>query len=125
MHGMSSAAAARRWTADEFAACPESEGFELVHGVPRELPMSDESSWVGGELFALLWTHVRTLSGFPVFPADTPVKAWPQWPNHFRKPDVAVVKADSLPGGRLSGGTLSAVPVLEAESSRRPTARPT
>ena len=104
---------ATRMTADEFLACEASEGFELVHGVPEEMQMGALSAWISGRLFARL---DRFLEAHPLgwaLPPETPVKAWPAEPNHFRKPDGMFVSKSRL--SAVPVGTLEVAPDLAFE----------
>ena len=102
-----------RMTADEFLATEESEGYELVHGCPEEIPVGTLSAWVGGKLFGRL---DRFLEEHPIgtaLPQETPVKAWPADPDHFRKPDGMFVSKLRLPS--IPVGTLEVAPDLVFE----------
>ena len=102
-----------RMTADEFLAMEESDGYELVHGRPEEVPMGALSSWVGGELFFYLRSFLGQHPLGRVFPQETAVKAWPDDNSHFRKPDGMFVSNARLIG--IAPETLEAVPDLVFE----------
>ena len=102
-----------RMTADEFLATEESEGYEMVHGCPEEIPMGALSSWVGGELFFYLRLFLGQHPLGRMFPQETAVKAWPEDEGHFRKPDGMFVSNARLAG--LTPQTLQAVPDLVFE----------
>ncbi|MBI2767457.1 MAG: Uma2 family endonuclease [Chloroflexi bacterium] len=106
--------ATSRLTAEEFAMSPESEGYELVHGVPEEVSMGGKSSWIGGEIFRRLANFVADHPQAAVFPQDTALDIWPDVRDHFRKPDVMVVPLRGL-GGTLPEGLVTTVPWLVVE----------
>lgn len=91
------------------------EGFEMVDGELVEMPtMSEESNWIGGQLFAVINEFVRARSLGRVYPQDTPFRGFPGERITVRKPDAAFVRKDRLPP-HLSKRDLTIAPDLAAE----------
>jgi Uma2 family endonuclease len=102
-------------TADELIRMPE-DGckYELLGGVL--LTMSPPGAWhgaVGGNAYALLWTHVRQHAGGRVF-QDIGVFLGHN-PDTVRAPDVCYLSAERLPPGGIPRGYLDVVPDLIVE----------
>jgi Uma2 family endonuclease len=102
-------------TADEFLQCEDGGGFELIDGVREENPMGFLSSWLGGELHALLRNFVHAAGIGFVAPQETGIAAWPDNPRLVCKPDAMFIRKERLPGGKLPTGWLTVAPDLAAE----------
>jgi Uma2 family endonuclease len=91
------------------------EGFEMVDGELVEMPtMSEESNWIGGQLFVVINEFVRARSLGRVYPQDTPFRGFPGERITVRKPDAAFVRKDRL-SPQLSKWDLTIGPDLAAE----------
>jgi Uma2 family endonuclease len=101
-------------TPDDLLARPDGNFFELVGGRLKEFTMGAESDAVGGYLLTLLNLHVRPAGLGVVYP-QTGFACFPDDPTRVRKPDVAFVAADRLPGGRSPRGWIKVAPDLAAE----------
>ena len=102
-----------RMTADEFLAMDESDGYELVHGRPEEIPVGALSAWVAGRLFGRLDRFLEDQPFGFALPQETPVKAWPAEPDHFRKPDGMYISKERL--ASVPVGTLAIAPDIAIE----------
>jgi Uma2 family endonuclease len=98
--------------AAEASAVPD--GYELIDGRLVEKPVSEKSSWVGGQLFGLLWDYCRTGNHGRVWPADNGYRCFAHRPKLVRKPDVSFVRADRLPAV-LGDGDTRVAPDLAVE----------
>lgn len=97
----------------QFNQLPEQHRFDLVDGIVEEKQMGSLSSWVGGELYALLREYCRAHNfgwvwhadaGFDCFHSDT-----------VRFPDVAVMRFGRLANEELPDGHIEIAPDLVAE----------
>lgn len=104
--------AERKLTAEEFLASGDSDGYELVHGVPEELQVGFLSSWLSGEVARQMGNLCAETQAGVVATAEPPVAVW--GPHHFRKPDVTFIRRGRLAGG-LPTGMLDIVPDLIVE----------
>jgi Uma2 family endonuclease len=99
-------------TAEEFLYS-EHGGFELVDGQPVENPMSDLTSWLGGELFRKMSNFAVDERRGRVYPQETGIQVWDDDPNRVRKPDVMFISAARL--APLGAGWGKVVPDLVVE----------
>jgi Uma2 family endonuclease len=90
------------------------DGFEAIDGRLVEMPMSEKSCWVGGELFLLIGLFLKTHPLGRAYPQDTAFRCFPGRPRHVRKPDVAFVRAERL-APNLSDREVQTVPDLAVE----------
>lgn len=97
----------------KFDMLPDPHRYELVDGMVEEKDMGSLSSWVGGELYALLREYCRAHkygwawhadAGFDCFHSDT-----------VRFPDVAVMQYGRLTNEELPDGHIGIAPDLAAE----------
>src|SRR5438445_5506512 len=70
------------------------DGYELVNGKLRRLPMAAMSSWGANEINRLLTEHCRPKRFGVVYGADTAYSCFPTKPAQVRKPDVSVIAGD-------------------------------
>jgi Uma2 family endonuclease len=101
-------------TEEEFLSS-EYDGYELIDGVPVEVPMSRESARLGGEVYFQIRTFLQAAPLGVVYPQDTAFKAWPHRPRHFRKPDAMFFAAGRLPGPGAPDGVIDIAPDLAVE----------
>ena len=102
-------------TADELLRMPETPGkrFELWRGELREMtPAGFEHGRVAGNLFGLLWAHVRGRGGGAVCAAETGFRI-ERAPDTVLAPDVSFVRAGRLP--ESESGFFEGAPDLAAE----------
>lgn len=111
---MAEAAVTARMTVDEFLIPSNSDGRELLDGVPVEVPASRTSAWLGGEIYGRIWLWTRDGGRATVLPADAGLQLWPERPNHVRKPDVSAFQEGHLRAG-LGSGWFTDVPDLVVE----------
>lgn len=100
-------------SAEEFLAADHS-GWELVHGIPEEIAVGLQSSWLGSEIHRRLSNHVIANDLGAVFSQDAALAIWPNEP-HIRKPDVFFVRRENLPADWFKESALTAVPDLVVE----------
>ena len=89
-----SAVAAPAVTPDDLLRMPdEGRGFELVDGELRGTEVSNESSFVGGQVLYAVMDHVRPRGLGYVFMADNSFRCFPDDPDRVRRADVSFVSA--------------------------------
>jgi Uma2 family endonuclease len=87
---MSIAADTRPITPDEFYRMGDAaRGFELVNGELKELDMSAQSSWVGGQLHSWFVNYSRSHSPGWAFPPETGYRCFEHDRSLVRKPDTS------------------------------------
>jgi Uma2 family endonuclease len=94
---MTTPAPTRPITAEEFLHMPESDGAELLDGVIVEKNGGNESSILGIEIAARIWTFIRGKKLGRVAGSDNGLRIWPNRPRHVRKPDVTFVRSTAKP----------------------------
>jgi len=108
------AAPTKRLTVEEFERLPDSERYELVHGVLEELHMGAESDDIAFLIAMALrqytQAHGGTATGHTTFAYD------PDDPNHLRKPDAAYFAPGRLPGDRFPFGHVRVAPDIAIEA---------
>lgn len=92
---------------------PDAHRFDLIDGTLVEKDMGSVSSWVGGELYALLREYCRANRYGWVWHADAGFDCFRR--GTVRYPDVAVVRYGRLPGERLPDGHIEIPPDFVAE----------
>jgi Uma2 family endonuclease len=105
----------QKFTADELLTMPDGDRYELVGGELRELHMSQESSWIAGEIFGRLWGFVKEHELGWVFPEGTAYQCFPWDPQMVRKPDTSFIARDRLPEGPVGQGHTRIAPDLVVE----------
>src|SRR5262245_45995556 len=100
-------------TVEEFERMPGGEGKEELHDgrVVRMAPTGLAHGVVVGELMDALKARVRELGGnaWGRVTTETGFKLWRDGPRESRAPDVGVVGARRVPGGRLGGRFAAAI----------------
>jgi Uma2 family endonuclease len=90
-------------------------GFEMIDGELVEMPpMSEEASWIGGQLFAAINEFCMVHNLGRVYPQETVFRGFPGERITIRKPDAAFVRKDRL-APRPSKKDLAIPPDLAAE----------
>ena len=106
-------------TVEEFERLPGGEGKEELHDgrVVRMAPTGLAHGVVVGELMDALRARVRALGGrsWGFVTTETGYKLWPDRPRESRAPDVSVVRAARLPGGRITRRLVRGIPDLAVE----------
>ena len=103
-------------TEDQFLSSDEWDGYELVDGVPVEVDMGGLSAWVGTQVSRRLANYLDDAPvGGAVFAQDTPFKAWPDRPDHFRKPDAMYFGPGRFPGDVPPEGPIITAPDIAVE----------
>lgn len=102
-------------TAEEFLSWPEADFYELVDGVPVEMHMGAESSYIAGELHYQIRTFLRSQPLGWIFPQETTFQFLPERPNLVRKPDVSFVRRGRFPNEKFPAGHIRLAPDLAVE----------
>jgi Uma2 family endonuclease len=105
----------QKFTAEDLLTMPEGDRYELVDGELRELHMSQESSWIAGEIFGYLRAFVKEHELGWVFPEGTAYQCFPWDPQMVRKPDTSFIARDRLPEGPVGQGHTRIAPDLVVE----------
>jgi Uma2 family endonuclease len=103
------------YTPEDLLSMPDSKSYELVGGQLVERKMGFESSWVAGQLLALLSRFSQEHGIGWAVPADSGYQCFPHDPGLVRKPDVSVVRFGRFPGGVLPKGWAKIPPDLAVE----------
>lgn len=104
-----------QYTPEDLLNMPDSKSYELVNGQLVERKMGTESSWVGGELLALLRQFGKAHRIGWAFPADNGYQCFLHEPGLVRRPDVSFVRYGRLTGGVLPKGWTKIPPDLAVE----------
>lgn len=99
--------------ADDLLTMDDGHRFELVNGKLRERHMGSISSWVGGELHALLREYARANRYGYTWHADAGFDCFPR--GNVRYPDVSAVRFGRLPNEELPEGHIKLAPDFAAE----------
>ena len=86
--------------------------YELIDGTLIRKAMSDLSSWLGGELFGLIWQFVKQNGLGYVHPAD----GFFELPDGLRAPDASFTRLADRPGGLQEHGYSDVPPALVVEA---------
>ena len=97
----------------QFDQLPEPHRYDLVDGMVEEKHMGSLSSWVGGELYAVLREYCRANSYGWAWHADAGFDCFHS--NTVRYPDVAVMRFGRLVNEELPDGHIGIAPDLVAE----------
>jgi len=90
-------------------------GYEMIDGELVEMPpMSEEASWIGGQLFAVINQFCMGHGLGRVYPQETVFRGFPGERITIRKPDAAFIQKDRL-SPRPSKKDLTIPPDLAAE----------
>jgi Uma2 family endonuclease len=105
-------------TAADLLMMPDGDDYELVNGQLVERNMSQESSWVAGEVFRRL-ANVGEDSGLGwAFPEGTSYQCFQHLeddPERTRRPDASFIRKERLPGGPVRKGHSPIAPDLAVE----------
>lgn len=89
--------------------------YEFVHGMPVEKSMGAEYDAIAFNLGVLLSEVVRQHDLGRLFVGTTGFRCFPHDPKLLRKPDVAFVAKNRLPGGKPPKGDFRIAPDLAVE----------
>ena len=84
-------------TEEEFLSSDEWDGYELVDGVAVEVNTGGLSAWIGTRVSRRFDEYTDDHGG-AALAQDTPFKAVPDRPNHFRKPGAMYFAAGRFVG---------------------------
>lgn len=112
---MSIASPPRKYTAADLLSMPEGDRYELVNGELVELEMSNESSWIAGEVHARIRNFAKEHDLGWAFPDNTGFQCYPWDEDRVRKPDASFVAKHRLPNGPLETGYCPIAPDLAVE----------
>lgn len=112
---MSIASPPRKYTAADLLTMPDGDRYELVDGELVELEMSNESSWIAGEIHALIRNYAKEHNLGWAFPDNTGYQCYPWDEDRVRKPDASFVSKSRLPEGPLVTGYCPVAPDLAVE----------
>jgi Uma2 family endonuclease len=106
-------------TVEEFERMPGGEGKEELHDgrIVRMAPTGGVHGQVVIELGGAVRARVKELGGrsWGFVTTETGYTLWPDRPKESRAPDLAVVRAHRLPGGRIPRRFVRGVPDLAVE----------
>jgi len=105
----------RRYTAADLLTMPDGDRYELVDGELVEIEMSNESSWIAGEIHALIRNFAKEHNLGWAFPDNTSYQYYPWDEDRIRKPDASFITRQRLPGGPLVSGHCPVAPDLAIE----------
>lgn len=112
---MSTATQSPPVTPAELERMPDSVRFELVDGQLEERNMGSESSWIAGEIHAIIRNYARQHQSGRAWPADQAYRCFDDDPDRVRKPDVSFIRAGRLEGDYPSSGYETIPPDLAVE----------
>jgi len=107
-------AAERIYTPDDLLAMPDGERYDLVNGRLVEREMGSEASWVGGNVFGLVFIWNTKAKCGRLLPADASYQCFEE-PNRVRRPDLSFVLTERLPAGAVPRGHIRVPPDLAVE----------
>ena len=110
-----STAVEKTYTPEDLLAMPDRKKYELVAATWWSAPMSQLSSWVGGQVYTLLNIFVAEHQSGWVWPADQGYACYPDAPGKVRYPDVSFIRKERLPDGLTSEGYTHIPPDLAVE----------
>lgn len=109
------APSATRMAAEDFLVM-EDGGYELVDGELVEVRMGALAVWVVGQVTYWIMSYLHAAKAGGVFlPSDALLHAWPERPDHYRKPDGMFFAKGRLPGDRPPEGTIEIPPDIAIE----------
>jgi Uma2 family endonuclease len=91
------------------------DGYELVDGKLRKLPMAAISSWVGKLVYDRLLDYTRSRRNGIAFPGETAFCCFTNKSTQVRKPDISVIAGDPITYVAPFEGMLQVVPLLVVE----------
>ncbi len=110
-----STAPPRQITPEDLLTMPDGDQYELIDGELRELHMSQESSWVAGEVFGRMREFVQARGLGWVFPEGTSYQIFPWDPGRTRRADASFIARERLPEGPIGAGHAHVAPDLAVE----------
>jgi Uma2 family endonuclease len=105
----------RHFTAADLLTMPDGDRYELVDGELVEIDMSNESSWIAGEIHALIRNFAKEHDLGWAFPDNTSYQCYPWDEDRVRKPDASFIAKHRLPDGPLASGHCPIAPDLAVE----------
>ena len=111
----SSPSTAVSYTVEDVLSRPDGEKYELVEGELRETAMSQESSWIAGEIYRQIANHAMANQSGWAFPDGTSYAYSFQGDERLRRPDATFIKSERLPAGPTSWGVCHVLPDLAVE----------
>jgi Uma2 family endonuclease len=109
-------AAITHCTPEDMLNLPDSERYELIDGTLVERNMSFWSSYIAGEVYALLRAFCREKKLGWVAPEGASYQCFPGHPTKVRRADVSFLRADRLSTDRaIQEGHLRQTPDLVVE----------
>jgi Uma2 family endonuclease len=105
----------QRITPEEFERMSGTDGYELIDGVPREVNMGGESSFVNNEFGSVIRDFVRANGLGFTFDSSCTFQCFPRNPGSVRKPDVSFVRRGRFPNDRIPRGHVRIPPDLAVE----------
>jgi Uma2 family endonuclease len=112
---MSTAATSIPYAPDDLLTRPDGDAYELIHGDLVERKMGAKSSFIAGEIHALLRDFSRSQRLGWVFPEGTSFRCFPDDPDKVRRADVSFIRFGRLPNEQLPEGHLRIAPDLAVE----------
>lgn len=112
---MSTSTPSRVVTPDELLRMPEGDRYELVDGQLVEDTVSNESVWIAGALFRLLWDYAeKTRSGY-AFTDGLQLRCFADDPDRIRRPDACFIRKERFEPQEFSQGFCSVAPDVAVE----------
>lgn len=103
------------YTPADLLRMPEAVRFELVGGQLVERNVSQESSWIAGELYRLLANYCEATGVGWTFPADAGYQCFADDSAKVRKPDVSFVRSEVIQRHGMPAGFAAYAPDLAVE----------
>ncbi len=91
------------------------DGYELVDGKLRRLPMATLSAWIETRVFRLVDEHCLAEKFGIAFQSSAAYNCFPSKPTQVRRPDVSVIAGDPTTYVPPAEGILQVVPLLVVE----------
>jgi Uma2 family endonuclease len=104
-----------QYTPEDLLTLPDGKNYELVHGHLVEKQMGFDSSYVAGEIVALLKAFARTGRPGWVLSSDAGYQCFPDDPDKVRKPDASYISLERLPANQKPTGHCRIAPDLAVE----------
>jgi Uma2 family endonuclease len=105
----------RKFTAADLLSIPDGDRYELADGELVELEISNESSWIAGEIYRRIANWVTDESRGWASPDNTGFHRFPWDEDRVRNPDASFVARLRLPEGPIAAGYCSVAPDLVVE----------
>jgi Uma2 family endonuclease len=101
---MSLASLPRKYTAADLLSMPDGDRYELADGEFVELEISNETSWIAGEIYRRIANWVTDESRGWASPDNTAYQCFPWDEDRVRKPDASFVTKSRLPEAPIAVG---------------------